>query len=308
MLELPSEIKNPIKLADWMEVLALILPDKNVSYGDLSSALRRTGAYELNEENPEESSSLQDERIDEMCGEVFDELNRREKSASHGYPFLVQGSLLELKTHSTWEDYVAYVFCLCLSYFGSLDDGVVHFPRRLFESLSKFAAERFIDGEAVKLSPPREELPTSFEDAINEICLRIGEGDGYRKQRKDSRIRPQDDRVDIIAWKHFSDQLPSKLIIFGQCASNKNWEGWRPKLIELQPREFCEQWMQKNPSPIPIKSFFVPHRIDYGRWDYAARYAGILFDRCRIAFWAHGASEFEPQRDWVRKSCLSSLL
>lgn len=308
MLELPSEIKNPIKLADWMEILTLILPDGNMSYGDLSSSLRRTGAYELNEENPEESGYLQDERIDEMCGEVFDELNRRAKSADHSYPFLVNRSVLEMKPDSTWENYVAYVFCLCLSYFGSLDEGVLYFPRRLFESLSMFAAGRFINGKAVKLSPPREDLPTSFEDAINEVCFRIGEGDGYRKQKVDSRIRPQDDGVDIIAWKHFPDQLPSKIIIFGQCASNKDWEGWRPKLFELQAREFCEQWMLANPTPIPLKSFFVPHRIELGRWSFAARHAGILFDRCRIAYWAHGASDYEPHRTWVQESCLSPLI
>lgn len=308
MLELPSEIKNPIKLADWMELLALILPDGNMSYGDLSSTLRRTGAYELNEENPESSGYLQDERIDEMCGEVFDELNRRAKSAGHGYPFLVKRSVLELKPDSTWEDYVAYVFCLCLSYFGSVDEGKVYFPRRLFETLSKFAAGRFIDGEAVKLSPPRDELPTSFKEAINEVCLRIGEGRGYKVQRQDSTISPQDDRVDIIAWRHFTDQLPSKLILFGQCASNSTWERWRAKLSELQAREFCEQWMLDNPTPIPMKSFFVPHRIDSGKWLYAARYAGILFDRCRIAYWAHGASDYEYHRSWIRESCLKMLL
>ncbi len=307
MLELPSEIKDPIKLADWLELVALNAHDNNASYGDLSSELRRSGAYEINEENPEDGGFLQDERIDEMCGEIFDELNHRAKSAGHSYPFEVDSSVLQLKSESTWENYAAYVFCLCLSYFGSPSGTGTNTPRRLFEDISKFAAQRFVGGDAVKMSPPREELPSSFADAINELCIRIGEGDGYKNQAN-SRIRPQDDRVDIVAWRHFPDNLPSKLILFGQCASNKDWSGWRPKLTELQPDVFCAQWMLSPPTTTPLKSFFVPHRIDSGRWIYAARYAGILFDRCRISFWAHKTSNFRSHAEWVRDTCLRSVL
>ncbi len=307
MLELPSEIKDPIKLADWLELIALVAHDNNASYGDLSSELRRSGAYEINEENLEDDGFFQDERIDEMCGEVFDELNHRAKSAEHSYPFEVDGSVLELKSKSTWEDYAAYVFCLCLSYFGSPGGEGTNIPRRLFEDMSKFAAQKFVGGDAVKMSPPREELPSSFSDAINELCIRIGEGDGYKEQ-EDSPLRPQDDRVDIVAWRHFPDNLPSKLILFGQCASNKHWAGWRSKLSDLDPDAFCDLWMLSRLTTTPLKSFFVPHRINGGRWTYAAKYAGILFDRCRISFWAHGVSDFQGHSEWVQNVCLKNMI
>lgn len=308
MLELPSEIKEPIKLADWMELLALISPDKNSSYGDLSSALRRTGAYDLNEVNPRSDESYQDEQIDEMCGEVFNEILHRAKAADHSYPFAVStsGSLLYVKTHTSWEQYAAYIFCLCLSYFGSPPGEGTNVPRRLFEDLSKYAAKNFINGDAVRMSPPRTDLPSPFADAVKELCVQIGEGDGYKEQR-DSKIQPQDDRLDIVAWRHFPDSYPSKLIMFGQCASNKYWAEWRKKLSELQPREFCEQWMISVPTPPPVKSFFVPHRVDKQRWRYAARYSGIIFDRCRIAFWAHNTFDYEGYINWIKTVCLPSL-
>lgn len=308
MLELPSELKEPIKLADWMELLALTSPDKNSSYGDLSSALRRTAAYEFNEDDIESDYPRQDEQIDEMCGEVFNEIFHRAKAAGHSYPFTISssGSVLNVKTQASLEQYTAYTFCLCLSYFGSPLGTAANVPRRLFEDLSKYAAKNFIHGDAVKMSPPRTDLPSSFADAVTELCSMLGEGDGYKQQRE-SRIQPQDDRLDIVAWRHFPDRYPSKLIMFGQCASNKYWEDWKKKLSELQPREFCEQWMISVPAPPPIKSFFVPHCIDQGRWVYATRYAGVIFDRCRIALWAHNTFDYEKHVSWIKTVCLPNL-
>jgi hypothetical protein len=37
----------------------------------------------------------------------------------------------------------------------------------------------------------------------------------------------------------------------------------------------------------PLRSFFIPYRIVNEKWDYYARYAGILFDRCRVSYWAY---------------------
>ena len=142
---------------------------------------------------------------------------------------------------------------------------------------------------------PRDYLPSSFEEALTELCKKIGEGE-FRPQRL---LNRQDDTLDLIAWKNFSDRLPSKVIIFGQCGAGRNWTG---KLAGLQPEEWLRQWINGLVSPIPLKSFFTPYRVTPTMWEFYARKAGILFDRCRIAYWAqsHGGFDEKPLIAWTR--------
>ena len=70
----------------------------------------------------------------------------------------------------------------------------------------------------------------------------------------------------------------------------------------LDPKVFWDQWMQYSlVSPTPIKSYFVPHRIERKKWEFVARKAGIIFDRCRIAFWAQQEKvDYGPHVEWIR--------
>lgn len=175
---------------------------------------------------------------------------------------------------------------LCLSYFGwTPTKNSPYKPRKWFEELSQIAAAAFIAGESTLLSPPRTVLPKSFQGAIDRLCLLIREGGGWRPQpagwnKKGAGLAPQDDAVDVIAWRHFPDRMPGKLILFGQCASGDNWT---TKLTELQPVAFCDQWMRDPPPSKVIRGIFIPHRVPVERWDYSSRNGGILFDRTRIA-------------------------
>ena len=166
---------------------------------------------------------------------------------------------------------------------------------KLFERISRSAIERYLEGHSAGFGAPRDDLPSSFEEALTELCKRIGEGE-FRPQRL---LNRQDDTLDLIAWKNFSDRLPSKVIIFGQCGAGRNWTG---KLGDLQPEEWLRQWINGLVSPIPLKSFFTPYRVTPTMWEFYARKAGILFDRCRIAYWAqsHGGFDEKPLIAWTR--------
>ncbi|MBC8447855.1 MAG: hypothetical protein H8D78_08900 [Chloroflexi bacterium] len=282
MVDLPfDDLTDPLRLADWLELHALCSPDHNSSRGDLESALRTAALLELDD----------DEEIELKLLEVFWELEERARAAEQAYPFdlAFRGGVLELR--SNWESFPAYVFCLCLSYFGSEDAA----PRKLFEEVSRLAARGYLQGEAVGFGSPRTELPRSFSVAIAELCQRIGEGEGYSDQPSLSR---KDDRLDLVAWKEFVDRHPSKVLMFGQCASGWNWEA---KLTELQPKAFCDHWMQETPVSPLISSLFIPHRIEPSKWKWVARNAGIVFDRCRIAFWAHQeGANFDAIISWIK--------
>jgi hypothetical protein len=39
---------------------------------------------------------------------------------------------------------------------------------------------------------------------------------------------------------------------------------------------------------LPVRSFFVPHRVERANWSHTCTFGGILYDRCRIASLASG--------------------
>jgi len=273
MLPLPDEPTDRIRLADWLELCALGSPDGNASSGDLETALKRGSLLD----------EYGSEAIQQTAMEVFDELEERAKAAQIAYPFTINAPMIQVR--DVWNEHPAYVFCLCLSYFGHKHKkGSRDEPRRWFEHLSRDAAQHYLGGEALRFGSPRlqAELPKSFKSAIGEVCRRLKEGEGYRAGGLPQR---KDDELDIIAWKPFPDELPGKLILFGNCASERDWEG--SKKTQLSPEPFYSDWMIDPPKCQIIKSLFIPHRVERLRFIPLLKRAGIIFDRCRIAHWAY---------------------
>lgn len=267
-LELPLDL-NIIALADWLELKALVAGDRNASAGDLQNALRIVLGFS---------------QAEELTVETFFELEARLEASSEAYPFNMEKSRI-LQTKSTVNRYAAYIFCLCLSYFGwKQEKGEKINPRLLFEELSCIAAKQYLQGEVYQFGTSRRESGiSSFRDAVNELCIILGEGSGIRPVNV---LNKKDDHVDLVAWRDFRDRRESKLILFGQCASGYDWE---EKVSELQPDKFWSHWMKDSEVSPLGRSFFIPHRIAYEdgeKWRYITRYAGIIFDRCRIAYWA----------------------
>lgn len=291
MPPLPIPSTDPIKLADWLEVTALLADDKNSSIGDLERALHRGAVLEV---------SGGREAVDEKCAEVFTELRERTKSAGDSYPFEVEGSVVRLR--SRVEDFPAYIFCLCLSSLRIIQrKGQTVFPMRLFEDLACIAARNYVGGESVRFAAPRLEFPRPFGKAVTALCFQMGEGGSYKKQPPSS---SQDRTVDVVAWRTFPDALPGKIIVFGQCASGRDWDG---KVGELQPRAFCEHWMSDPPVSDVLRAFFVPHRIPRYTWKWISRQAGILFDRCRLSFWVHRDIRGFRRRTELKSWCRAAL-
>lgn len=270
MLELPRDCTDAIALADWLELIAIESGDGNASAGDLINALQ---------------IAVGGKAARQLSVEAMLEIEERISATDDAYPFdLYRGGVLQAK--DDLKSYVAYLFCLLLSYFGWQQRSPASInPRLLFENLSCIAAKQYIQGDVFKLGAGQRSAGVpAFRDAVDELCKRLGEGEGLRPNRT---LSKKDDHVDLVAWRDFSDQRQSKLILFGQCATGENWTD---KVSELQPDAFWNHWMiEPKVSPLG-RSFFIPHRIpdetDRETWRYYARYAGILFDRCRVAYWA----------------------
>jgi len=307
LIPLPDKSMDIIKLADWMEICALITPDGDFSRDDLDATLRAAAIF---------PPLSEDSEIADLTLGVFRELESRRSAALNAYPFEV--SLPYIKLKSDWKKTPAYAFCLCLSYFGDRDNPKRKtFPRRCFEHLARDAVQNYIGGEAIRFASPRNpvEMPRNFGEAIERVCAsRLMEGGGFKKG---GGLPDQKDcNVDIIGWKHFPDKAVGKIVLFGNCATGKEWYG--TKLTELMPKPFCAEWMVESiVSPI-VRSFFMPHRCESQAFMSYSRRAGIIFDRCRIAYWCYSShrktdggrkalhTDLAGIRDWTAK-CLKSI-
>ncbi len=271
-----------IRLADWLELCALISKDQNSSLGDLERLLKRSAILRSG-----------DGSLETKLPEVAFELQCRLQAAAGAYPFTFDGVRLELRGKA--EEYASYVFCLCLSAFKwENKKGSKAFPARMFERLSSFAAKNFLYGEAFRFAAPREvDFPSEFRAAVDELCRRVGEGAGIKAKKMKA---GQDDTLDIVAWRDFPDKRHGKLLLFGQCAAGQNW---RSKISDLQPVDFCGTWMEEVPPSTLLKALFIPHQVDLDEWWQRSVRAKMIFDRCRIAYWAHGRGTIPNQSAYV---------
>ena len=275
MPRLPPTPTDVIRLADWLELCALVSGSRTASDSDLERALDQGSLLEPQAPEDREAS----EALERQVVEVFSELEQRALAAGSSYPFAVEIPLLRARRN--WRPCSSYVFCLCLSYFGwTRTNGARVYPRRIFEALCVDVASRYVHGKAIRFASPRTSgtVPKSFASAVGRLCRNhIGEGEGFRKQPV---LSGKDRGLDVVAWRDAPDGLPGKLVLFGNSASGQNWDS---KLSQLQPRDFCEDWMIKVPVSPLLKAFFMPHRMDRQYWELNSRRAGIIFDRCRIS-------------------------
>ncbi len=271
MVPLPDSPTDDLQLADWLEVVALLSEDLNASRGDLESVLNRASVLD-----PEDA-----EAVDRKVLDVFSELELRATAAGSGYPFSVEGPVLQAT--SNWKNCSSYVFCLFVSYFRwKRPTGSPYYPARLFEALSAEAARQWLGGQAVRFGSPRapEELPKSFAKALDCVCKElIREGGGFKK-RPHAVHWSKDYGLDVVAWRDWPDALSGKLILFGACASG---EDWQDKTRDLVLGDFFALQMNESPESRVIPAFFVPRRVPQTRWRQTSIEAGIIFDRCRIA-------------------------
>lgn len=297
---------SAIDLADWLELSALADEDQNASLQDLVAELRRNGtveAYVDNSQDIETSVDSRGESTEAVAESVFSEIEARSNAADSSYVYHVDDDYIQLKpevdvTAST------YVFQLLLSMEGvqePADDRL--FPERQFESLCLRALQEYLGGasrsRAFKFGWPREAPYSSFSDALNHTIRLLGEGGDSKLGLADQSIK--DDKLDLVVSIPFGDGLASQLIAFGQCAAGADWKS---KLDELNSTEkWCAQWMTDPPVVTPVKTFFIPHRIERDVWKRTSRRAGVLFERCRIASQLSviDDDEFETAQRWIRR-------
>ncbi len=296
----PAVGDSPEAHADWVELQALLKFERRASWSDHRCDLKKGGSVDSTESEYPES-----EQLEQVLEDVADEIEGRERDCGGNYPFCVEEGGL---SYLGWS--MAYEFMLLLSYFGHRAGPAETYPERIFEDLCCHALHAYLGSPgASKLTSyvfgsPRSNsfdssfrtLPSGFEDAVDELCRKLGEGAGCRSQPKVE--HQKDAKLDLISWRGFPDCREGQIIVFGQCATGRDWT---QKVSELIPDAWCKQWMRDCPAVSPAGAYFVPHRMRREDWLWASRRGGIVFDRCRISWLVPQLSIDENLKEGVCK-------
>jgi len=256
----------PTSLADWMEISAILEPNRQWSDGNTRQALVASGLLESGEE-------------DAVANDALAEIADRESAAAGAYPFTVDTGIIALREPVDAAG-AAYLFCLLASNAPNPTGAAGH--ERLFEQLCVPAAAAFTGGDSFHFGSPRGHLALEarpFHVALPHLLGLLGDGEALPPQPEHRNAK--DGGLDILAWRGFPDRRAGRLMLWCQCAAGQDWDC---KFNEANFHVFADRFLARRPVPDPVRALFVPFRVDQRKWsDISRRLEGIVFDRCRIA-------------------------
>jgi hypothetical protein len=273
---LPSSRAHTHELADFSELLAWM--KGSASAREIAAYLGRLDENDNNvgcDDNSDESADTLDE--------VMNEIERREVACGNGYPFRLElvGTVVHLKEDAiTNPRSLTYLYLLLSTRLNMRDEKIQAEldGTKLLEKISAHILKNYLGNSRAMTVVFGTAQLGGFEAKVKDICLKLGEGSGFRSL-DGTPPQANDDRIDTVGWIPFSDKLPGQLIVFGQC---KTGTEWRDSTTDLQPENFIKRWMQEPILVTPIRAFFVAEAADRARWKSDCLSAGIFFDRCRI--------------------------
>jgi len=303
----PAGNDPPEHHADFLEFCALRSPEREASVQGYATGLRIGSASEVQADGDDGAAGRagyddEDDETESFADSTFDELDERRRNFGEfadSYPFDVGRDVVRLRKGG---DASLYTFLALLSWFGKDAGPKGSDGARLFERVSAKAAEAYLGGpnprvRSLVFGASTRGRRKPFAALLDDLCAQFGEGRAHSAARRKRVGRQKDAKLDVVAWVEFADRRGAKLIAFGQCATGKYWEE-DSKHRELQPADWCRAWLAEGPAVTPVRSFFVPHRIERDDWDLTGIYGGVLYDRCRIASLA-GAVGGPLKAEWA---------
>lgn len=306
---LPRDTRS--RLADWLEVEALVRPRGVASRGDVLRLydFMESDGHELEVDDftgeELESEILENDRT-RRANEVLDEIDHRAQTLGDDYPFRIEATRMQWRlsiASPNGNDRVeaardCYLFCLLTSAIrdNRINGGTVAALRQSmanhFQAVATAAAAEILNGEAISFGSPRPS-GLGFRPALAEASQRMRLGKPLESVPLWSNGREQDAGIDVIAWRDFRDGRPAKIVMLGQVASGNDWG---EKSVENNTYRFFD-WFSKRPTQHYVPSIFIPfpqHHECLEREDAAfeevavdrawhlERGFGVIVDRLRI--------------------------
>lgn len=273
----PNSSASTTEIADYAEMVCW--RDGNVSGTEVIRDMEKL------EENDYTRGVGKESDLEVRVGEALAEVRQREQACGAGYPFRQECDGQALKMDSDGgERRLVYLYLLLATRLNMKDsrrhasiDGAL-----LLEDLSAEVARAYF-GKRAESYVFGSSNRMSFGDKIDDLCARLNEGGGFRRQ--EARPSMRDGGLDVVVWKHFADRSPGKMIGFGQC---KTGTSYRDRLSELHADAFCDKWTMDPPAVVPTRMYFVAEALARSSWRNDLIDAGLLFDRCRVVDYCGG--------------------
>ena len=300
---LPSDRAPEHELADFAELVCW--QQGRTSATELSKLLGRLA------ENNYSAGVPVDDEADRHTEAAYQEIERRQEACGGGYPFEVGGVGHSLRIISGYEKsaHVIYKYLLLSTRLNMTRsrchagiDGTL-----LLENLSARVAEQHF-GEPAESLVFGTAVCGGFREKVDHLCRRLGEGGGFTDDSWGN-SNAKDGKLDVVVWKPFTDDLPGKLIGFGQCKTGTNY---RDSLTILRPDTFAKKWMRRAPVVDPVRMFFISESLPL-TWEARRNVsidAGLLFDRCRIVDYCDGVDAGTMARvgQWTAAAAIANEL
>lgn len=328
-LTAPALSDSVSEKADWLELSAILLESRPITRSFVHNWL---DFAESNEDLP--GSGEIDERAEEVIIDLFEEICRRAKASGTSFPFLMGpgNDSFSLRPQPWTSGCYAYLSCLFStqstypkflekSFF--TDDERQRIPDFL-QIVATIAAAGYVRGCASSFGWPRP-AATALLDALNQLTsTHLKEGTVRLKPLPGSRARAKDGGIDVIAWRHFPDELPGKVVLLGQCASGKKWAG---KGVRSYIKTFFSDYYEVQITSQLAEAIFIPFCLGVDSDDIAGEtYSetlsgvfrhhseglGVIIDRCRLAYllpagiarfneghYVERSADFREVEEWV---------
>jgi len=257
---LPSSGANTSELADFAELLAW--QNDSISMREIIAYLGRLSENDFNEGVDDE-----DDRSADALDDVMTEIDRRSKSCLSGYPFYLdmKGTVIRHKTDDKSPQADIYRYLLLSTRLNmakdKVQDGID--GTSILEEVAAVILRCYLGEKRAKSFVFGTANSGKFEDKVNELCRKIGEGGAF-SPIDSGPVKAKDDKLDAVAWVPFTDGRSSKIVIFCQC---KTGSSWQDQITQLQPETFLSCWTSQRIYALkPISAFCISDCPDTTRW------------------------------------------
>lgn len=302
--------------ADWLEVLALARPQQYATDDDVSKPndILEDRAAVVTDDGagwPEDDPDIVDPASERAMDAVFEEIANRKRVLKAAYPFEIEIAKRRLTirvSEPSGDDAIdqgraIYVACLYMTALrgGLIDAKAANLQAdpamgRAFQICATIAAAGYMSGDAYWFGHPRPDR-TPFMEAIRKLSGLLRQGTPAIAAPPGETLYAKDGGIDVVAWRDHHDERPSKLIMYGQCASGMDWVGKPVKgkvdrmdsFYSLTP---SKHWIPALLTPFPIYSEKEnAHRLRneeamQGFYRQNEAEMGVIIDRLRIVAWS----------------------
>lgn len=290
----PNRTSYIEEIADFWELQAAIESNRSVSKVDIIKLLSIES-----DELKHDGIISEEDKIDIKLDTVIPEFSKRSTScSSQNYPFEINRASIKIRSIDDIYKY-AYLFLLLCTRL-NMSDNRTHAGINgayLFEKICRIVGENYFGNlaESFHFGTGNQ---GDFPDKVGQLINQLKEGKGY-KNINDHRNLKNDDGLDVVFWKNFSDKDEGKLIGFGQCKTGTSWED---SIHDLRPRTFCKKWFMEQPFLDPIPIAFISDTLKSEKNLKGIKVDCLFFNRFRIMEYIPDEIDQDLEKDlrtWV---------